>query len=189
MRPRSAVLVRRACFFQPASARNDPFRRLRLRHQPASSQDHRDRGGDDGGLGRPARVQRPRRRGRPGRDRTPASGRQRVARLEPSTLPDSLVDPRFPAWCAHTPSAPYSQTRSKWHARQALLPKTFPDPGLGCRKTRRNRLHRLAFLPLYDRVRRPRRNFSWLLVFCADRDLLVPKTVAVVQESSENAFS
>jgi hypothetical protein len=47
-------------------------------------------------------------------------------------------------------------------------------------ENRQYRPLRLASSALHHRVRRPRRKFSWLLVFCADRDLLLPKTVAVV---------
>jgi hypothetical protein len=48
------------------------------------------------------------------------------------------------------------------------------------RQLRRKRPYRLAAPAGHERVHRPRRKFSWLLVFCADRDLLLPKTVAVV---------
>ena len=48
------------------------------------------------------------------------------------------------------------------------------------KQLRQDRPHRLASFANHQRVRRPRRKFSWLMVFCADRDLLLPKTVKVV---------
>jgi hypothetical protein len=44
-------------------------------------------------------------------------------------------------------------------------------------------------LPITNESAGPRRKFSWLLVFCADRDLIMPKTVEVVLSAADRQLA
>jgi hypothetical protein len=71
--------------------------------------------------------------------------------------------------------------------RSSSAATDFPDLKTECRKKCLGLAKLLGVLPSYHGVRRSRRKLVWLMVFSADRDLLVPKTVAVVLAFAEEA--